>query len=71
MELSKSSNKSAEQKTKYEEYNQAASSFRIFKDAWRNYTAHSRGKYTEEEADGIFRNVEAFMRKLAELGLKG
>jgi hypothetical protein len=50
-------------------YSQIASSFMIVKDAWRNYTAHARGKYTEEEADAIYRNVGSFMKRLAEHGI--
>lgn len=46
-------------------YAQAASHFGILKDAWRNYTAHARGNYTEETAALIFDNVREFMRKLA------
>jgi hypothetical protein len=37
----------------------------FLKDAWRNYTAHARGKYTEEEAKLIIENTRAFMQKLA------
>jgi hypothetical protein len=61
--------KSHIEKEKFEFYSQAASSFMFFKDAWRNYTAHSRGKYTEEEADAIYRNVSSFMKRLAEGGI--
>ena len=46
-------------------YAQAASHFGILKDAWRNYTMHAHGKYTEEEAERIFQNVCGFMQKLA------
>jgi hypothetical protein len=53
-----------------ENYSQAASHFGILKDAWRNHAMHVRGKYTEEEAELIHRNVGAFMKKLAALGLK-
>lgn len=56
-------------KEKQELYAQAANSFMFFKDAWRNYTAHARGKYTDDEADGIYRNVRAFMQKLAKMGI--
>lgn len=47
-------------------YAQAISHFGILKDAWRNYTMHSRGKYTDEEAEQIFESAKAFMQKLAE-----
>jgi hypothetical protein len=46
-------------------YAQAASHFGILKDAWRNYTAHARGVYTEERATLIFENTKAFMETLA------
>ncbi len=57
--------KAADWKEQHEYYSQAASSFMFFKDAWRNYTAHARGKYTQEEALTIMVNVKAFMQKLA------
>jgi hypothetical protein len=52
-------------KEQQEFYSQAASHFGILKDAWRNYTAHARGIYTEEQALLIFENVKAFVRTLA------
>ncbi len=36
-----------------------------FKNAWRNYTAHSHLKYTEDEAEAIFRHVRDFMTHIA------
>ena len=53
-------------KEQQEFYSQAASHFGVLKDAWRNYTMHARGKYTEDEAELIFRNAKSFMQKLAE-----
>jgi hypothetical protein len=53
-------------KEQQEFYAQAASHFGILKDAWRNYTMHARGFYTEEQAERIFENVKGFMQKLAE-----
>jgi hypothetical protein len=50
-------------------YAQAAATFGVLKDAWRNHTMHSRVAYEEEEAEHIFGNVKMFMRKLAALGL--
>ena len=47
-------------------YSQAAASFGVMKDAWRNHTMHVRAKYTEEEAGQIFDAVKAFMQKLSE-----
>lgn len=47
-------------------YSQAVSHLGIAKDAWRNYTAHVRGKYDEQEAADIMTGVRAFMQKLAE-----
>lgn len=46
-------------------FSQAASHFMVIKDAWRNYTAHARGNYTDEEAASLLGNVSAFMQKLA------
>jgi hypothetical protein len=53
-------------KEQQEFYAQAASHFAILKDAWRNFTMHARGKYTEDEAERIFENVKGFMQQLAE-----
>lgn len=53
-------------KDQQEFYSQVISYLGVAKDAWRNYTAHARGKYTEEEADLMLRNIRAFMQKLAE-----
>jgi hypothetical protein len=52
-------------KEQQEFYAQAASHFGILKDAWRNYTAHARGVYTEEKATLIFDNMRDFMQTLA------
>ncbi len=52
-----------------ETYAQMASHFGILKDAWRNYTAHIRGKYEPSEAHDIMVSVRAFMQKLAAKGL--
>jgi hypothetical protein len=53
-------------KEQQEFYAQAASHFGILKDAWRNYTMHVRGFYTQEQTEQIFENVKSFMQKLAE-----
>lgn len=58
-------NKSAHWKDEQEFYSQAASHFMVTKDAWRNHTAHARGKYTDEEAETILINVRGFMQRLA------
>ena len=55
----------ADWKDQLEFFSQAASYFMVVKDAWRNYTAHARGRYDEDEAEGILRNVRGFMQKLA------
>jgi hypothetical protein len=52
-------------KEQQEFFSQGASHFMFLKDAWRNYTAHARGKYTDEEAETILINIRAFMQKLA------
>jgi HEPN domain-containing protein len=35
------------------------------KDAWRNNTMHVENKYTEEEAEHVYRTVRGFMKKVA------
>ena len=57
-------------KEQQEFYSQAASHFGILKDAWRNYTAHARGKYDEQEASDVMTGVRAFMQKLTAKGLR-
>ena len=56
-------------KDQQEFYAQAASGFGIIKDAWRNYTMHTRGKYDEQEAIDILVCVRAFRQKLTAKGL--
>jgi hypothetical protein len=58
-------NRASDWKEQQEFFSQAASHFMVTKDAWRNYTAHARGKYTDEEAETLMINVRAFMQKLA------
>ena len=52
-------------KDQQEFFSQAASHFMNLKDAWRNYTAHERGKFTEDEAETILANVRSIMQRLA------
>ena len=56
-------------KEQHEFYAQSASHFAMLKDAWRNYTAHTRGKYDEQEAFDVMTAVRAFMQKLTAKGL--
>jgi hypothetical protein len=58
--------KTADWKDQQEFYSQACAQFMVFKDAWRNYTAHARtGKYDEQEARLIMESIKNFMQKLA------
>jgi|ERR1035441_1110734 hypothetical protein len=52
-------------KDQQEFFSQAAAHFMVIKNAWRNYTAHARGKYTDEEAETLLFNVKGFMQTLA------
>lgn len=63
--ISSDPGKPADWKEQQEFFSQAASHFMFMKEAWRNYTAHARGKYTDEEAETILINVRGFMQKLA------
>jgi hypothetical protein len=47
-------------------YSQVASSFRYFKDGWRNDTAHSRSSYDEGSALNVWQSANHFMRALAD-----
>jgi len=58
-------NRPSDWKDQQEFYSQAASHLLILKDAWRNYTAHVRGKYTGEEAHLLVLNTREFMQRLA------
>lgn len=46
-------------------YSEAATYFRLFKNAWRNYAMHLHERYDEERAQSIYDNVRSFMRHLA------
>jgi len=63
-DLSKTKPKNWKQDQEF--YSQAASYFLVIKDAWRNYTAHARGRYDSDEAFRVMNNVCGFMKKLAE-----
>ncbi|MGC8536626.1 MAG: hypothetical protein ACP5QR_14025 [Rhizomicrobium sp.] len=52
-------------KEQQEFYAQAISYLVVAKDAWRNYTVHARGKFTEEEAALMMKNIQAFMQKIS------
>ncbi|MBZ5606870.1 MAG: hypothetical protein LAP38_01320 [Acidobacteriia bacterium] len=64
-EYDKMPNRPENWKDDREFYSQCVSHFRVVKDAWRNYTAHARGKYDEQEALDMLGNVRGFMQKLA------
>src|ERR1700741_5556460 len=44
---------------------EAAKEFFYFKDGWRNYVSHSKGRYDENQAKGVLEHVRAFMNHLA------
>lgn len=47
-------------------YSEAATHFRMVKNAWRNHTMHGKNQYDEERAGDILRSVSSFMRHLAQ-----
>ena len=53
-------------KDQLEFYAQTISYLGITKEAWRNYTAHARGKFTQEEAKVMLMNVKLFMRGVSQ-----
>jgi hypothetical protein len=58
-------NRASDWRDQQQFFSQAATHFMFLKDAWRNYTAHAHGQYTDEQADLILVNVRPFMQKLA------
>lgn len=46
-------------------FDDVRASLDVIRVAWRNATMHIENKYTEDEADHIYRAVRTFMRKLA------
>jgi hypothetical protein len=46
-------------------YAEAATHFRMVKNAWRNHTMHLKEHYDEERAKAVLNNVSDFMRHLA------
>jgi hypothetical protein len=64
-EISQQRNKPADWKDEEQFYSEAATQFMHFKNAWRNYTAHAQFKYTEDEAEAIYRHVRDFMKHIA------
>lgn len=63
--INRQKNKPKNWKDEEQFYSAAASQFRHFKNAWRNYTAHIQFKYTETEAESIYRHVGEFMAQIA------
>lgn len=61
--------KTTAERADLEFYSQTAAHFLIFKDAYRNFTAHARGRFDEHEATRLFENIHVFMEKLAIKGL--
>lgn len=57
-------------KLKKQFYSGTAKDFRYFKDAWRNHAMHYREHYEAAEALTILNHVQAFMKQLADGGLK-
>lgn len=57
--------KGQEKSEKLQFYSEAASNFRLFKDAWRNHVSHSRAHYDERDAVTVYNSVQAFMQSLA------
>ncbi len=64
-QIKKQKNKPPDWKADEQFYSEAAAQFMHFKNAWRNYTAHGHFKYTEDEAEAIFRHARDFMVHIA------
>ena len=46
-------------------FSEAATHFRMIKNAWRNHAMHAKDKYTDEEAEKIYESVRSFMHHLS------
>ncbi|MCW5713527.1 MAG: hypothetical protein KIT43_03285 [Bauldia sp.] len=46
-------------------YSEAANEFRYFKDGWRNYVAHNRASYDDNDANKALEHTRSFMNHLA------
>ncbi len=53
-------------KTQQEFFAQASYYLRDVKNAWRNYTMHARGGYSEKETKALIEDVRPFMGKISE-----
>ena len=53
-------------KNEQEFYSQAVSFLGVTKDAWRNYTAHARGKFDQKNAKVMLMNVKLFMERISQ-----
>jgi hypothetical protein len=53
-------------KSQQEFFSGAGYHFQMLKDGWRNHAMHVRAKYTEEEAEDIYRSTRGFMRLLSQ-----
>jgi hypothetical protein len=42
----------------------AAKDFAYFKDGWRNYVAHNKASYQENDAAAVLEHVKSFMNHL-------
>jgi hypothetical protein len=58
--------KSSEKDATLAFYSRLAMEFRYFKNAWRNYIAHLREVYDEQDARMVMEHVRSFMQRLAE-----
>ena len=64
-EMASAQDRAPDWREQQEFYSQCASHFMLLKDAWRNYTAHGRGKFTEDEAELILKGVYGLMHRLS------
>lgn len=58
-------NRSSHSKIEEQFYSEAASHFRLIKNAWRNHSQHLSAVYDEEQCETIYNNVRAFMVHLS------
>jgi hypothetical protein len=63
--LRKTLPRGTDKNTRMQFLSEAAKEFFYFKDGWRNYVSHNRGRYDEHQAAGVLEHTRAFMNHLA------
>ena len=64
-ELRKSLPRGSKKNERMQFLSEASKEFFYFKDGWRNYVSHNRGRYDEHQAAGVLEHTRSFMNHLS------